>query len=385
MKPFKTMLILVLLTTACTNRGFDKPARLACEIAAPYAGPALRAPVPAAATRARRGAQSGLSAQKRNALGAAYDRTTRATSAASMTAAVWQSGGRPWTASHGATEGRLHYWASVGKIVAAAAIMRLEANGRLSLDDPISDHVNGVPNGDIITLRMLLNHTSGLFSANEDPEVRAREAPLDLAGVLEVLHRQPPYACPGAAWRYSNSGYTLLGAVIETVTGRPYHEAARDLVLSRSSARAIRLLVPGDGLDDIVMPASTAGARAMDIRGPQAAGGVVADAESMAIFLRDVMEGRVLPRETVSRMLAELYPMPQAALSYGLGLMTYDVPGPDGTTLWIGHSGGVPGATTVVAYAPALDAIAAVALTGDGSAEATANLLLGALDQPTAN
>lgn len=377
----RNLLAVVIMSAAgCTMDTIDLPGHDACIVAMPYSGPSLRAPLDAGAARLEPGHRSGLAAGETARLAQAVARARAATGAPSMTVAVWQAGGDPWSQSHGTPPGHLHYWASIGKIITAAAILRLEEEGRLSLDDPISDHVEGVPNGDIITLRMLLDHTSGLYSANEDPTVRDRGGPLDLAGVLEVVARQPPYACPGAAWRYSNSGYTLLGAVIEAVTGEPYHRAATELVLSRSAARSIRIAAPADALSDLVPPADAASDPRADIRSHQAAGGVVADAESMAVFLRDLLAGLIVPRRSVSQMVAELHPMFQDGMWYGLGLMVYDVPGADGGMVWIGHSGGVPGARAVLAFAPDRDAIVAVALTGEGSAEATANLLFEALE-----
>lgn len=372
-------LALLLLTAGCSGVSPERLGPPGAEAAQSAAERAIPPSVPSATSRLVPRAESRLGPGASASLAVAFDEAVAATGAATMTASVWQSGGEPWIASHGAAKGHLHYWASVGKLVTAAAVLRLEAEGRLSLDDAIATAVPGVPGGERITLRMLLNHTSGLFSANEDPAVRARGEPLSLDGVLEVLRRQPPYARPGAAWRYSNSGYSLLGAVIEDITGRPYHEVATELVLSRSSAEAIRLLAPGDGLDDVVPPAPSADANRVDVRGVQAAGGVVADAGSMTLLLRDLLSGQILPPDIVARMLETLYPMHQDGLWYGLGLMVSEVPGASAEALWIGHSGGVPGAQAVVAYAPAQQAIVAVALTGEGSAEATAHHLLRAL------
>jgi D-alanyl-D-alanine carboxypeptidase len=79
-------------------------------------------------------------------------------------------------------------------------------------------------------------------------------------------------------------------------------------------------------------------------------------------------------------MFRDLYPMFGGSPYYGLGVMVYVVPQPDGKTkLWMGHSGGAPGVNAVLAYSPSDSAFVAVALSGDGSAEATANLLLDAL------
>jgi CubicO group peptidase (beta-lactamase class C family) len=71
----------------------------------------------------------------------------------------------------------LHYWASAGKMMTALGILMLEVEGRLTLDDPISKYISGVVNGELITIEMLLNHTSDLYSANEDPQVRATAIP----------------------------------------------------------------------------------------------------------------------------------------------------------------------------------------------------------------
>lgn len=375
-----TFLALSLLAAGCTGTDPARPTHEACTVAVAYSGADLRAPLPAAATRLIPEARSGLAGSETEALTRAFDTALTATGAPSLTVAVWQSGGDPWTASHGTPPGALHYWASVGKIVTAAAILRLAEDGRLKLDDPISAYLEGVPNGNVITLRMLLDHTSGLYSANEDPVVRSNAVSLDREDLLEVVTRQPPYACPGAAWRYSNSGYTLLGYVVEDVTGEPFQKAAADLVLSRSAARAIRILAPDDPMTDVAAPSRGTDQPAFGLRAHQGAGGVVADAESMALFLRDLLAGRIVSQATVADMTADLYPMFQDGLWYGRGLMVYDVPEPDGHAVWIGHSGGVPGARALVAFDPERAGIVAVAMTGEGSSEATANLLFNALE-----
>ncbi len=352
------------LCAACNAVGPVPPALFGCA-GADHTGPDRRPPLPPGATALAPGPASGLTDRERAALAAAFDRAVSQTGAPSMTAAVWQAGGAPWSAGRGAGEGRLHYWASVGKILTAAAVLRLAGDGRLSLDHPVADWLEQGPDGETITLRMLLDHTSGLGRAGGEHPVRASGG----------------RTCPGSAWRYSNAGYALLGAVIEKETGKTYAAAVADLVLSRSGARAIRVLAPDDALADVVPLAPAPGSRRVDPADPQAAGGVVADAPAMAVFLVDLFSGRILPRETVASMVADLSPMDQPGLWYGRGMMVYDVPGADGPTVWIGHSGGVPGAKAVAAWVPSMDAVVAVALTGDGSAEASANLLLSALDR----
>lgn len=369
---------LCLASVSCTP--WHSNGAIPCPSNPAYVGPPLRAAVTLSDQSLMPAASSGLSTAETVGLNAAFRAAFDATAAHSMTAAVWQTGGQTWTQQEGAGDDQLHYWASVGKIITAATIIRLQADGRLSLDLPISEFVEDVPNGNTITLRMLLNHTSGLFSANEDPQVRSTHAALDLPTMIEVLNRRGPYSCPGSYWRYSNSGYTLLGAVIEKVTGEPYHQAATRLVLSRSNAQHLRMLAPDDSLADVAPISARDGAIPFNPTHPQAAGGVVADADSMLVFMRDLFTGQILPDRQLQSMFQDLYPMADPGLWYGFGVMVYDVPGPKDELLWLGHSGGVDGARAVVAYVPSRGAIVAVALVGEGSAEASANLLLSALE-----
>ncbi|UWR90478.1 beta-lactamase family protein (plasmid) [Phaeobacter inhibens] len=297
-----------------------------------------------------------------------------------MTAAVWQVGGEHWTRAQGADLGDLHYWASVGKLLTGATLLRLDADGRLSLDDPVSRYLDDVPNGNLITLRMLLAHTAGLPGAGEVPQSTAATGALTLSDEIEWLQTHGPFGCPGASWQYSNSGYALLGGVIESVTGLSYDAAVTDLLLSRGTVTNLRMVARDDALNDIVPLVTPQQARPFDVRAAQAAGGAVADARSMSQFLLDLLSGQIVPLAQVMEMFAELYPMDDPGLWYGAGAMVYDVPGDRGTTLWFGHSGGAPGATAIVAYSPLQSAIVAVAITGSGSAEASANLLLAALN-----
>jgi D-alanyl-D-alanine carboxypeptidase len=97
----------------------------------------------------------------------------------------------------------------------------------------------------------------------------------------------------------------------------------------------------------------------------------------MIAFWRALLSGRLLAAPHVEAMFATLYPMFDAGTFYGLGVMALDVPeSGGGSSLWLGHAGGAPGVGAMAFYAPADRAFVAAALTGYGSATATANLLL---------
>jgi len=108
----------------------------------------------------------------------------------------------------------------------------------------------------------------------------------------------------------------------------------------------------------------------------------VATAADMVEFWHALLGGKVLKPETVRDQFQRLYPMFDNSSYYGRGVMLYDAPDKDGRRLtWLGHSGSSPGFKAIVAYSVDRQAFVAVALNNDGSAEATANLLLRALDQ----
>lgn len=283
----------------------------------------------------------------------------------------WQSRAEP--------DRPLYHWASAGKTFTAVAILQLVEEGRISLDQTVSNWVDGVPNGQAITIQHLLAHTSGLFSANEDRRFRRDPRPLSLVEELAILRRHGAMFCPGEKWRYSNSGYTLLGVILEKVENRPYAEVIRARVINRLSLKSTRVVTPDDGLTDTVPAVVIPGEMAADPRRAGAAGGIVASPADIIRFWHGLLEGALLQPQTLRAAFTDLYPMFDNPASYGLGVMVYQLPGGE---LWIGHSGGGPGLKAIVAYAPARRAFVSVALSGTKGAEPTALLLLQQLAQP---
>jgi CubicO group peptidase (beta-lactamase class C family) len=115
--------------------------------------------------------------------------------------------------------------ASVSKQFTATAVMLLVDRGQLSLDDPVTKFFPGFPEyGKQITVRHLLTHTSGL-PAYEDLIPKGTTLQLDDLDVLHLLmdSKQPRFQ-PGEKFEYSNSGYTLLGLIVEVVSHKPFHE-----------------------------------------------------------------------------------------------------------------------------------------------------------------
>ena len=123
--------------------------------------------------------------------------------------------------------------ASNTKTMTAAVIMQLAQEGKLSLDDPVSKYVPGVPNGDNITIAELLEMRSGLCNYTSAPEVSASldRDPTKVwspAEVLAIAFARPPNFPPGTAYEYNNTNYALLGLIAEKVDGRPLAQAMQD-------------------------------------------------------------------------------------------------------------------------------------------------------------
>lgn len=140
---------------------------------------------------------------------------------------------------------------SVTKQFTAASILLLAERGKLSVDDPLSKYLPEFDRSRKVTLRQLLNHTSGIRNYTADGffkraarEDRTTDELVRFIGGLDPLYQFEP----GAAWSYSNSGYILLGAVIEKVSGQPFDQFLRSNILDPLGLRDTAM----DDLDEIL-------------------------------------------------------------------------------------------------------------------------------------
>ncbi|QNA84261.1 beta-lactamase family protein [Sphingomonas sp. So64.6b] len=112
--------------------------------------------------------------------------------------------------------------ASVSKQFTAAALLLLENEGKLSLDDKVSKYVPGITGGDTIALRQLLSHTSGLQDYwPQDYSFKAMATPVTPQGIVDRWAKKPLDFAPGEQWQYSNTGYVVAGMIVEKVAGEP--------------------------------------------------------------------------------------------------------------------------------------------------------------------
>jgi D-alanyl-D-alanine carboxypeptidase len=155
-----------------------------------------------------------------------------ASPAAGMTIAVVSRGDTLLLAGYGERDRERHLAAevntvyriaSITKQFTAAAVMRLVERGTVKLEDPITTYLPQYPQWSSVTVRQLLGHTSGIKSYTSVPEWRSRWAddltPAQLVAFVEKSAFDFP---PGSNWQYNNTGYMLLGMLLETVTKQPY-------------------------------------------------------------------------------------------------------------------------------------------------------------------
>jgi CubicO group peptidase (beta-lactamase class C family) len=122
---------------------------------------------------------------------------------------------------------------SITKQITAAVIMQLHEEKKLSIQDKLSKYYPSFPNGDKITVEHLLTHTSGIYNYTNDTGLMKRNVEQSYSEdrMLAIFKDRPLDFEPGTKWNYSNSGYSLLGYIIQKVTKKPYEQVVRERIL----------------------------------------------------------------------------------------------------------------------------------------------------------
>lgn len=300
--------------------------------------------------------------------------------------------------------------ASNTKTMTAALVVLLAQQGALTLDDPVSRYVPGVPGGDDITVAQLLTMRSGLYGYTDAPELAAA---LDAdpsrtytpAEVLAMAFARPPRFAPGAEFDYSNTNYALLGLVAERVTGTPLAVLFQERLL-RPHGLTQTLLPAGDELpapyshgymyggtsyalvDAEYPPEVQAGARAGTLQPTDytfqnpsyatAAGGAVSTADDLARWMQELVSGNVFDPQWHRRWLNSLVaedPGAPEGQKYGYGI-SYQKFGPQAAMYY--HGGELPGFNSFMGHDPDNDVTLVIwtNLTVAPDGRTTANALL---------
>lgn len=246
--------------------------------------------------------------------------------------------------------------ASMGKMFTAVTIARLVEQGKLGWNDLVATHLSGWLSDEAaktVTLHQLLTHTSGLGDYLEriqsDPQIRGARS---LSAYRDLVRSSGVSGKPEDGIRYSNTGYVVLGALIEAVTGRSYYDVVRDEVfaaagMTRSGCFSVDEVVENRAIGYIDPEESKAiglgdgwrtNVTLQGVRGTPA-GGCLATAPDVLRFARALAEGKLVKPGTLDALLAPRERFP-AGGDYAYGFVVSR--GRDGRRIY-GHAGGFPG------------------------------------------
>jgi D-alanyl-D-alanine carboxypeptidase len=206
--------------------------------------------------------------------------------------------------------------ASLTKTFVATVVLKLVGKGTLALDDSVEDWLPGLlPNGSEITLHQLLNHTSGIYDAVEDPQILAPYLAGDFthytppSEIVQVAAEHGPLFPPGSNWSYSNTNYFVLGMIVEAATGNTLghelrHRIFRPLDLDHTTFPT-RPRISGPHSHGYLL---FGGPPLLDVTifSPSlfwAGGAMVSTARDIAHFYRALLRGRVLGHDLLQTML----------------------------------------------------------------------------------
>ncbi|MDQ7904482.1 serine hydrolase domain-containing protein [Phytohabitans sp. ZYX-F-186] len=254
------------------------------------------------------------------------------------------------------------------KTFAAVVVLQLVAEGRLSLEDSVERWLPGVVAGNgndgrRVTVRQLLQHTSGIYNYTNDltalasPEeyLEHRFEHMDPEELVAVAMKHEPVFAPGTSWDYSNTNYILVGMIIEKITGRSWGSVVRERVtgplgltrtyspgdvptLPRPHAKAYQQFEPGGPLLDTTL---------LNLSWGWTAGDLVTTPSDLVRFWQALQSGRLLRPAQLAEMhrtvLAVTFQDVFPGVRYGLGIMWT----PTSCGGYWSHGGDVPGISTV--------------------------------------
>lgn len=249
----------------------------------------------------------------------------------------------------------LYQVGSISKTFEAAAVMRLVDEGRIDLDASVSTYLPDFPlQGHRVTVRHLLQHTSGIPNYTQLPEYRAvRETRAFSPQELQAFFANRPFNFePGEKWEYSNSNYFLLGRIIEALVGRPFHEYLADEILAPLGLTRTMYCDPDRILRNRAQGYRRAGGELFNdehlrIQNAIPSGSLCSTVPDLLRWSDALHTGRVVSEASLKEMREPGVLTDGTRTEYGLGLFVGEIDGVRG----VGHSGDIDGfAALMVRY-----------------------------------
>lgn len=284
---------------------------------------------------------------------------------------------------------------SVSKHFTAAAILRLLEQGKLDLQDDITRFIPDYPTHDhTITVEHLLTHTSGIksYTSMETWDAQMHRKDFTPVELIAFFKDEPMDFEPNAKWEYNNSGYILLGYIIEVVSGKSYEdyiteEFFKPLGMKNSYYGNVSPLIKNraNGYSENEQTGNYENAAYLSMTQPYAAGSLMSTVEDLFIWTRALHTGKVVKPETFQKAITP-YVLPDGTNThYGYGLEIKSMLG----SRSIEHGGGIHGFLSDLMYLPEEEICVAVLTNCDcvspsNITERVAALALGKDYQPAA-
>lgn len=257
---------------------------------------------------------------------------------------------------------------SVTKQFAAAALLKQIDDGKARLDDPLAKYLPDYPNGGKITLQQLLNHTSGVKSYTGIPGYMHNLIRRDLstAELIKEFKDQPVDFPPGEKWAYNNSGYVLLGAVVESISGKSWHQSIDELLLKPAQIGSVHFQASDRLFKGMAQGYTRNGQREVAPAGllsmtqPHAAGALIANTEGLWRWNQALHGGKLLSKASYDAMVTPV--APAAGSRYGFGIATSTLRGHPLLT----HGGGIHGFVSTLNYLPQSGTTVVILRNSDG-------------------
>jgi len=256
---------------------------------------------------------------------------------------------------------------SITKQFTGAAIMILLEQGKLSLSDDLHKYIPDFPTeGNKVTIKHLLSHTSGIANYTEDENIWNKElkTPSTIDEMIVRFAEHPMALKTGEANRCSNTAYVLLGKIIEVASGKSYPEFIEQDIFAKLGMKNSRYgglqIIPNRASGYSETPEGYVNSGYIDMIWPHAAGSLLSTVDDLNIWFSALRNGKLITKESYQLMTSPVKlndgTMSQYGFGFGLGLGLYTI----NKYKAIGHGGGIHGFVTNAFYLPEEDLYVAV-------------------------
>ena len=254
-----------------------------------------------------------------------------------------------------------HRLGSITKQFTSMLIMQLVEQGKLKLDVPISTYLQDYPkaNGDVITIHHLLTHTSGTPNYTSFPGFfrNSSRDPYKPEEFMSVFADSTLEFKPGERFAYSNSGYFILGVIIEKITGKSYEQVLKDNI-----TKPLKMNDTGYDHHATILTNRASGyekngsnyrnAHYLDMSIPYAAGSLYSTVEDLYLWDQALYSNQLLSKENMDLVFTKHIPAGQDYYGYGWGIGMKPIGDKNDSTEVIRHGGGINGFNTLITRMP---------------------------------